>query len=546
MFNFASAFSWKSLYNYKTLLIVLSIIFLYALYINGITKNPPGFYLDESLVSYNAYTIYKTGRGEYGHFLPLYFPIYELPPPHDYLGYLNPVYIYLLAGLYFIFPPSILLSRLLSATAGFLAAFLLGLLAKRISGRRDVGAIVFLTALITPCLFELSRLVMEVALYPLVIILFLLALYNAHLKPRWSFLDNILIGLTLALITYTYSTGRLFGPLMALGLLFFAISFKRLTDVIRTWIVYGITLIPFFIFVIKQPGAISQRFSWLSYITPDKTYWEILSQFAAYYLQCISLKTLLFYGDLNLRHHIPEMGIIYFGTFVLIIIGVIIVFLRHLKNAWWRYILYATLISVVPSALTKDPVHMLRLIPFPIFLLVFTIPAIAWLLDNVEKKSQPNKFFRFALRTSIFRVQIKTIAPQRMSGVLASNWLRKSTLAMLLILTLVQTVVFQMHFYKIGLNRGPWFDQAYPEMLETALAEESRPIYLVDGYWGQAYIHAYWYSTIYGIDLNNFVHVKHGNRPPKGALVISTENENQCGKCEIIVKEDKFLVYWAR
>lgn len=109
-------------------------------------------------MSYNAYQIYRTGRGEFGHPWPLYFPVLRLPPPHDFLGYADPTQIYILAALFFVFSPSILLSRLLSAMAMFLAALLLGMLAARISRQRRIGIIVALTALLTPWLFETGRL----------------------------------------------------------------------------------------------------------------------------------------------------------------------------------------------------------------------------------------------------------------------------------------------------------------------------------------------------------------------------------------------------
>ncbi len=148
---------WKFLHRYRISLLLAAVtIMLYPLYVNHLTTNPPGFYLDESSMSYNAYQIYLTGRGEFGHLLPLYFPVFQSPPPYDYLGYADPVQIYILSTLYFIFPPNLMLSRLLSATAMFLAALLLGRLAMRISHQWSVGVIVALTAILTPWLFEVA------------------------------------------------------------------------------------------------------------------------------------------------------------------------------------------------------------------------------------------------------------------------------------------------------------------------------------------------------------------------------------------------------
>ena len=522
---------------------LVAIALLYAFYVNGLTKTTPGFYLDESLLSYNAYLLYQTGRGEFSEFLPLYFPSYKYGD-NFFIAYANPTYIYLLAALYFISPPSILLSRLLSATGGFVAALLLGVLAARISRRRSIGIIVAITALLTPWLFEISRLVFEVALYPLVLVLFLLALYRAHTKERWSLLDCAMLAVTLALTTYTYTIGRLMGPLLAFGLILFATNFKRLTDVIKAWIAFGITLLPLLVFNLRHPEALGQRFGSLSYITPDKTFWEIAGEFIKQYRGNIGLRNLLLVGDPNLRHHIPGMGPILAATFILAVMGIIVVIIRYRRDPWWSFILYGLVVSVVPCSLTRDTMHMLRLIPFPIFLLVLTVPALMWLLEDAQNKLARSKpLARFAVRTSIFRLSFATYYPAWLRGTVEGRLVRRKALILLLILTLLQAVLFQMNFRREGPTRGLWFDDAYPRVLEAALLTPQRPIYLVDGYWGQAYIHAYWYATIQGIDLSQFVHVTDGARPPAGSLVISSEDK--CDKCEIILKDGTYLLYRA-
>jgi hypothetical protein len=109
-------------------------------------------------------------------------------------------------------------------------------------------------------------------------------------------------------------------------------------------------------------------------------------------------------------------------------------------------------------------------------------------------------------------------------------------------MTLLQALLFQKYFRDFGPTRGVWFDDGYQRVFAVAVSMPVRPIYLVDGY----YIHAYWYAAVKGIDLSNFVHISDGARPPVGSLVISAEDENQCTRCEIIMKDDKYLLYWSR
>ena len=187
-----------------------------ALYTYRVTRNPAGFFVDESSIAYNAYTISQSGRDEFGNSWPLYFRAFG--------DYKNPVFIYLLAALFKLTGPSILTARLLAAIAGVGAAVLLGLLAARISRRRDVPIMVTGSALLTPWLFEISRVSMEVALYPFVLVLFLLCVHRASTRAQWAWVNVAGLVATLALLTYTYSIGRLLAPLLALGLVLLSLA----------------------------------------------------------------------------------------------------------------------------------------------------------------------------------------------------------------------------------------------------------------------------------------------------------------------------------
>src|SRR5436189_652136 len=183
-----------------------------------------------------------------------------MPTLFNFLTYMDPVQIYLMAALFYVFHPSVMVARGLSATGIFIAAVLLGVLAKWISGRTVIGIVIAVTALFTPWLFELGRIAFGAALYPLAVVLLLMAIYNAYRKAAWTVTDYILIGFGLAGCTYTYAVGRLLGPLLALLLLLFATSFRRFKDVFFTWVAYGITLIPLAIFHFTHPGALAGRF----------------------------------------------------------------------------------------------------------------------------------------------------------------------------------------------------------------------------------------------------------------------------------------------
>ncbi|HKO96121.1 MAG TPA: glycosyltransferase family 39 protein [Pyrinomonadaceae bacterium] len=499
------------------------IAILFSLYTLNLTTNPPGFYVDEATFAYNAYCLAKTGAGEFGVRWPLFFQHYERP----FTVFGNPVHMYLLAGLFMIFPPSIWLARLLSALTGFVAGLLLGFLGFKVSGKQTIGMIMAITALVTPWFFEFSRWFSDASYYPLMLALFFLALYRAHLKPRWSWQDVIAIAITLGLLTYTYTIGRLFGPLLAVGIVIFATNRGRLVDVVKTWVAYGITLGPLFVFYVGQPYALSSRFATVSYLRTETTLQGLLVRFLTRYFQDLSLTQLLVTGDANPRHHVAgATGSILAATVLLAVIGLVIVLVNHRDNPWWRYILFGTFASVIPGALTSDPFHTGRMIAYPVFLLVLTIPALDWLMEKSE-------------------AAIRGETRRRISGF--QFWRRwptsskRAALIVILLATIVQASYFQVVFWRDGYDRNYFWDATYEEAYDVATATTSRPIYLVDGKWGPGYVIAFWYAALEGRSKSEFVHLPYRVQAPQGALVISSEEK--CSDCQIIFDNNHYIVY---
>src|ERR1044072_7342038 len=123
------------------LLAVAACALAFALYAWDVPGNPPGFYIDESSIAYNAHAVSRTGADEYGEAWPLYFRAFG--------DYKNPVYVYALAAVFRVTGPSTTVARLLSACLGALAALLLGLLAARLTKGGGGGLVVALSALLT-------------------------------------------------------------------------------------------------------------------------------------------------------------------------------------------------------------------------------------------------------------------------------------------------------------------------------------------------------------------------------------------------------------
>lgn len=479
-------------------LIGLGVAIAIALYVAEVPENPPGFFVDESSIAYNAYTISQHGVDEHGESWPLYFRAFG--------EHKNPVFIYFLALLYSVFGPSQFIARLLSALLVVAAALLLGALAGKATRQWKVGIIVGVSACLTPWLFEVSRLVFEVAFLPLALALFLWALQVAltHDPPHW--LHSAALALTLGLITYSSAAGRILGPLLCCGLLLCG-SKNRWLRFGQIFLFYGVTLIPFLWFLHRHPGALGTRFAHVTYFTSDGSKIEIALSFLGHYFRSFNPWAWLMAGDPEPRHHLATMGSLPLATAALAYGGLVLFFTQRLwRDPWWRFVVYGLLIAPIPAALTIDRFHTLRLIALPMFLLLLTAPALAWLLER--------------------------------------SLVRRLVLAAVVVGTLLQGVLFQWQFHLAAGQRWHSFDAFYPEVFAAALARPQRPIYLMDAPGAPGYIHAYWYGLSHGLKKSDFVRIEKAERPPAGALVITCELP--CQECDMILERASFRTYLAR
>jgi hypothetical protein len=524
--------------RWRVLLWLTGVALLFALYTSGLSHNPPGFYVDESGLAYNAYLLAHTGAGEFGPRFPLFFEVFT----NGFTAYVSPTQIYLLSVVFLLLPPSILLARIFSAFWVFAACLLLGLLAKQISGRLKIGIIVAATALLTPWLFEVRGLLLEPHFVPMALALFLLAAYQVQRKESWNWREVVMLVTSLVLLTYCYTSGRLLGPLMALGLLSFATTRQRLLSIIQTWLLYGMTLVPIVLFNWRHPGAMTRRLNEISYARPGVPWMDIASQFVKRYLEDQSLTGLLLTGDYHPRHHVQGSGgALFFATFILAMIGLLVVIIRRWRDPWWRFVLYGLAVSIVPGAITVEPFHAMRLMAYPVFLLLLTVPPLEWLLAHDKEKSRlvPSPSDEKSESSSEYGFRPQVVAEGRP---LRST--RLVILGFLLALTVVEAVHFQTVFRQDGPKREFDFDVPYKAAYDAATAQPARPIYLEDGFWGPAYIHAFWYATVERRPTSEFVHLPVGVKPPAGAVVISSEQN--CQNCEIIKRSGVYLLYKSK
>jgi hypothetical protein len=500
---------------WRFVLVGALIIFACGIYLYRVPADPPGFYIDESSIAYNAHRISQSGRDEYAVAWPLYFRAFG--------EYKNPTLIYLLAIIFRFTGPSILIARIVCALLGVSAALLLAVLGWKLSRQFYVAVFVALSAMLTPWLYESSRLVFEVAAYPLAIALFLLALQRASTKQTWKASNVVAIAAALALLTYTYSIGRLLAPMFAIGLLFFARKENR-RAVAATIAAYVASVIPIVAFTFKHPAALNARFSGISYLDANGSLLSKLARFVTQYAIDINPWTILVTGEQNVRDHVSGIGAVLAPTFVLALVGLIIVLRKHRSDPWWRFIVYALFVSVIPAALTVGIFPQLRLIAFPILLQVLMIPALSQLRWYARRRwaSLPADGARVSLP--------------------ASHWLSRFVLITAGLLLLAQGLYFQILFHREAPSRWYFMDARFDrKVLQPALASNHRPLYLLDPPGHSGYIQALWHGALHGLDQDAFARAPTRDAIPADSIVISTERT--CENCRLLARSLNCIVY---
>lgn len=401
-----------SLFTHRSSIILfyLLLIPILASHLLLLADIPAGLFLDESSIGYNAVSILASGRDEHGVRLPVYF---------ESVGdYKNPVFVYAAGFVLKIFGVSEFSLRFTSVLFYFSALALTLLLVNRIF---DGDQIIWLYALLSfgflPIFFTISRIAFEViaqltwvsAGTLLVWLIFhggeptsrgRLLRREDH-PPRNDIFKPLACGLILGTSTYTYSTGRLLA-FLGLAALWAVYSkrdnFKKLALIT---LAFAISLIPFFAFTLRSPGAITSRFYILSYLGEPIPFVEKISIFIQNYLAYFSPRFLLFQGDPNLRHSTGFGGVIFSAVFLLAMIGLAGIIFRKRWGKFIIYIVVSLLLSPVAAALTSEGTpHALRTMTLGYYIFLFSCFGISEFLSIENRKARYLSFAGITLLLS--------------------------------------------------------------------------------------------------------------------------------------------------
>jgi 4-amino-4-deoxy-L-arabinose transferase-like glycosyltransferase len=312
---------------------------------------PSGSYVDESSIGYNAYSILITGADEHGMKLPLFFKAFG--------EYKNPLFIYSLVPLIYVFGLSLWTVRLGAALFGLGTAVILGLITKESLGGRFSWAIGALLASLTPWLFCLSRIGFEAVTLPFFLVLGLWSWMRAvKLNSSWWLL---LCGVAWALGLFSYSTARLVVPVLFVTLLgcYFR-EIKRLGArlvIVLVPLVLGVFLL--WSWSRATQGGLVARFATISIWKDEADLITVAGRFLTNYVDYISPSFLFFTGDPNLRHHTGIGGELFLFFFPALLAGLAYAW-QSRQQPLERFVLLGFLMFPLAASLTEDSSHALR------------------------------------------------------------------------------------------------------------------------------------------------------------------------------------------
>lgn len=388
--------------NKKLFWVILLVAFALRFYKLG--EIPRGIDWDEASNGYNAYSILKTARDEYGSFLPL--------TNRSFDDYKPPLYMYLNVPTVALFGLTPFAVRLPSAFFGALTVALIYFLAKRLFENNrlkyDISALSMLMLAISPWHIQLSRAAFEanVGLF-FVVASFTSLLYAINTKKSiLFFISAIFFGLGF----YSYHSVRIFSPLLFLltVIIFRKEIFKYPKKLLFTFgLIVILIVLPFFIFTPNK--AISQRFETttqksqitdieksIKFMLQDEESQIPLSNIIhnrrlviaqtvfANYLSHFDFNFLFTKGDDNFRHHIENMGMLYLYQLPLILYGIYLLIKNIGKET--AFLLGWLMIAPLPASFGDAVPHAVRSLSLVIPLQIISALALLNILKTIKFK----------------------------------------------------------------------------------------------------------------------------------------------------------------
>ena len=398
--------------------IFLILIFLLAgvLRFWGLGKVPSSPDWDEAALGYNAYSILKTGKDEYGAPLPLIIRSFD--------DYKPALYVYLVIPAIKIFGLNTFAVRLPAAIIGTLTVLLTYFLVNELfisDFKKDNKSVASLTRnklialtasfllAISPWHLQFSRVAFETAVGMTLDVLIAFLFLKSLRKPWLLLLAAFFAGLNI----YVYQAEKVFTPLLVLVLVI--IWRRNLFKIPRRWLIAAfllgfVILIPFLRLSLTTPEIFlrAKGTSFASDQTPflfrtaqklirDKENNDYLGlvldnrrityvlTFLSGYFSHFNLNWLFLTGD-DTRHHAPGMGLLYLLELPFFLLGIYQLVWGCYESKSKYFVVSWLLLAPFPAAFSSGVPHAVRSLRFLPFIHLLTALGLVrfweWLEQN--------------------------------------------------------------------------------------------------------------------------------------------------------------------
>ena len=418
-------------------------IFIAAVFLGIITRfyklgeAPAGLYIDEAGQGYNAYSILKTGRDEFGKSFPIVF--------RSFIDFKTPVYIYLVVPFIPIFDLTSFTVRLPSLIFSVLTLPILFLLLKRISPPKIATSLALLTTLlmaISPwhVVFGRTNFECNVALF------FFLAgvyfLYKGTQKPIWLLLSALMFAIAIP----SYHSQRIVTPLIAL-LLFLRYKKSLLLSERRPFLAIAILIgflvslptlsiaptsgflarasgLNIFSHSRQMPAGFIENYNGpLEFIVNSSAFlstWE----FASLYVSYFSPRNMFILGDSGFRDSYPELATFFMWQFPFYIYGLFILVKRKNLGELRFFTIALILVSPIAGALTRDPYATIRALPLVVPQLVIISLGMIGFWEKLSMYKQHTSKLRVGAVSVLFVLVIYSVAKLYSSAIILNEQFR--------------------------------------------------------------------------------------------------------------------------
>jgi len=366
--------------HYFILISILLIAFVLRFY--KLEEIPPSLNWDEVSIGYNAYSILKTGKDEWGKLFPVHFKAYG--------EYKLPAQVYFSIPAISIFGLNEFGVRITPVVYGTLTILIIFFLGRTLFQSSLVGLTAAFLLAISPWHIQLTRGSFESSFATFWVTLAIWFLIKGFEQKKYLLISMI----PFALSIFTYNSARIFTPLFLLINSFlyrkYLIKVKKMT--IFSFIFFIVLLIPItpyllsgdrssrykLVSITDDPGLIlrineNRGFSKLIQPLPKLIHNKI-TYVAFYvtsnYLAHFTPQFLFISGAPHKQHNVQNMGELYFFQAPFLIIGIIGLFMK--KNKFKELLFSWVFLAFIPVSVTNDsiPNALRTLIAVPFYQLV--------------------------------------------------------------------------------------------------------------------------------------------------------------------------------